>query len=89
MLKNVLHKHAPLKSRIIRGNPAPLMNKELSKAVMRSSQLEIKYNRTKQEADRNTYKKQRNLCVKLKQYFSIWDNEQQKLPENIKAVYFQ
>ena len=36
MLKKVLHKHAPLKSRIIRGNQTPFMNKELSKAVMRS-----------------------------------------------------
>ena len=36
MLKKVLHKHAPLKSRIIRGNQTPFMNKELSKVVMRS-----------------------------------------------------
>ena len=41
------------------------MNKELSKAVMRF-QLETKYIRTKQEADRNAYKKQRNRCVKLR-----------------------
>ena len=50
------------------------MNMELSKAIMKRSQLEIKYNKTKQEADRNAYKKQGNLCVKLRrkaveQYF--------------------
>ena len=73
-IQKVLNKHAPLKSRIIRGNQAPFMNKELSKAIMKRSQLKTKYNKTKQEVDRNAYKKQRNLCVKLgrkavKQYF--------------------
>ena len=56
--KKVLHKHAPLESRIVRGNQALFMNKELSKAGMRRYQLKTKYNRTKQEADRNAYKKQ-------------------------------
>ena len=74
MIQIVLKKHAPLKSKIIRGNQAPFMNKELSKAIMRRSQLKTKYNKAKQEADRNAYKKQQNLCVKLrrkavKQYF--------------------
>ena len=74
MIQKVLNKPAPLKSRVIRGNQAPFMNKELSKAIMRRSQLETKYNKTKQEADRHAYKKQRNLCVNLrrkavKQYF--------------------
>ena len=63
MLKNVLHKHVPLKSRIIRGNQAPFINKELSKTVMMRSQLEAKYNRTKEEADRNAYKKRSEICV--------------------------
>ena len=69
MMQKVLNKHALLKSRVIRENQAPLMNKELSKAIMKRSQLKTKYNKTKQEAVRNAYKKQRNLCVKLKQYF--------------------
>ena len=64
-IQKVLNKHAPLKSRIIKGNQAAFMNKELSKAIMKRSQLKTKYNKTKQEADRNAYKKQRNLCVKL------------------------
>ena len=73
-IQKVLNRHAPLKSRIIRGNQAPFMNKELSKAIVKRSQLKTKYNKTKQEADRNAYKKQRNICVKLrrkavKQYF--------------------
>ena len=74
MIQKVLNKHAPLKSRVIRGNQAPFMNKELSKPIMRRSQLKNKYNKTKQEADRDAYKKQQCLCVKLrrkavKQYF--------------------
>ena len=74
MIQKVLNKHAPLKSRVIRGNQAPFMKKEVSKAIMTRSQLETKYNKPKQEADRNAYKKQQNLCVKLRrkavnQYF--------------------
>ena len=66
MIQKVLNRHAALKSRVVRGNHAPFMNKELSKAIMIRSQLETKYNKTKQEADRNACKKQRNLCVKLR-----------------------
>ena len=74
MIQKVLNKHTPLKSRGIRGNQAPFMNKELSKAIMKRSQLETEYNKTTQEAYRNAYMKQRNLCAKLrreavKQYF--------------------
>ena len=57
-IQKVLNKHAPLKSRIIRGNQVPFMNKELSKAIMKRSQLKTKYNKTKQEVDRNAHKKQ-------------------------------
>ena len=74
MLKKVLHKHALLKSRIIRGNQTPFMNKELSKAVMRS-QLKTKSNKTKQGLDLiGMHIKSKEICVKLrrkavKQYF--------------------
>ena len=33
---------------------------------MKRSQLKTKYNKTKQEVDRNAYKKQQNICVKLR-----------------------
>ena len=56
MVQKVLNKHAPLKSRVIRGT-----NRELRKAIM-WSQLQTKYNKTKQEADRNANKKKQNLC---------------------------
>ena len=39
ILYNTLEKHAPLKSKTVRGNQAPFMNKELSKAIMEKSRL--------------------------------------------------
>ena len=38
-----LNKHAPVKSKIIRANNAPFMNKILAKAVMIRSKLHNKY----------------------------------------------
>ena len=39
----VLDKHAPLKKKIFRGNKAPFMTKELSKAIMNKSKLQNTY----------------------------------------------
>ena len=39
ILSNTLEKHAPLKSKTVKGNQAPFMNKELSKAIMKKSRL--------------------------------------------------
>ena len=36
---SVVNKHTPLKTKFIRGNYAPFMNKELSKAIMCRSKL--------------------------------------------------
>ena len=36
---NTLEKHAPLKSKTVRENQAPFMNKELSKAIMEKFRL--------------------------------------------------
>ena len=38
-----LNKHAPIKSKIVRANNAPYMNKTLAKAVMTRSTLYNKY----------------------------------------------
>ena len=53
-LKEMLSVHAPIKRRLIRRNQAPFMNKLLSKAIMRRSQLRNKYNHTKSTFDRIT-----------------------------------
>ena len=39
ILYSTLEKHAPLKSKTVRGNQAPFMNKELSKVIMEKSRL--------------------------------------------------
>ena len=41
-----LDAHAPLKSKVIRGNQANFMNKELRKAIMTRSRLKTRYNKT-------------------------------------------
>ena len=41
----VLNLHAPMKKKLVRGNNAPFMNKDLSKAFMHRSILKNKYNK--------------------------------------------
>ena len=62
----LLDKHAPLKIKNIRGNQGSFMNKELSKAIMKRSSLKTKYLKNRNNENRKNYKKQRNLCVKLR-----------------------
>ena len=62
---NVLHIHAPLKKKTIRGNHAPFMNKSLSKAFMERSRLKNKFNKHPTDLNRQLYNKKRNFCVSL------------------------
>ena len=62
----VVDKHAPVKTRFLRGNQAPFLNKELSKAIMHRSKLLNKFRKTKSDIDWNAYKKQRNKCVSIR-----------------------
>ena len=39
VLGSIIEKHAPLKQKIVRGNEAPFMNKELKQAIYRRSRL--------------------------------------------------
>ena len=73
-----LDKHAPRKTKILRGNNAPFMNKTLSKAMMHRSKLKNNYNKNPTDDNKNRYKKQRNFCVNLlkrekKRYYSNLD----------------
>ena len=63
---SVVNKHAPLKTKFIRGNHAPFMNKELSKAIMYRSKLRNIYNKKKTNEAWEAFKRQRNKCVSLK-----------------------
>ena len=56
----VLNKHAPLKSKIIRGNNKPFVTKTWRKAIMRRSALKEKANNLKDTLAIKLYKKQRN-----------------------------
>ena len=53
IFETVLDKHAPFKSKWVRGNGKPFMNEELRKAIMKRSRL------------RNAYRKQRNFVTNL------------------------
>ena len=61
----VLNKHAPLRKKLLRANHAPYITKTLRKAIMRRSQLETKYLKTKTQTDLKLYKKHKNFCSKL------------------------
>ena len=86
LLMEVLNYHAPLKTKYLRANQQPFMNKELSKAHMKRSRLRNRYRKNKSEMNKRAYKKQRNYCVSIykkvkKSYFenlqpsSICDNK--------------
>ena len=61
----ILNEHAPMKKRYIRANNAPFMNKELCKAIMTRSRFRNIFLKLKTNESRETYKIQRNYCVKL------------------------
>ena len=64
--KEALNMYAPLKKKYIRGNNSPFMNRILSKEIMKRSRLRNKFLKSKSEADKKNYVKQRNylfLCL--------------------------
>ena len=70
----VLDKHAPIKKKLLRGNEAPFMTKELSKAIMNRSKLKNRYTKWP-SCETLAFKKQKNICKNLnkktkKNYFS-------------------
>ena len=62
---NDIRKKARLKKRYARCNQAKFMNKNLREAIMNRSRLLNRYGKEKTEANRSTYKRQKNVCVKL------------------------
>ena len=66
MFKKVVDKHAPMKSKRIRGTHAPFMNKEFSKAIMHRSKLKNIQNKTKTKESWEAFKRQRNKCVAIR-----------------------
>ena len=70
-----MEKHAPLKKKIVRGNHAPCITKDLRKAIYTRSRLKNKFLKNPSEVNEKLYKRQRNKCISIrkksiKQYFS-------------------
>ena len=53
----VLHKHAPIKKKILRFNNNPFMSKALRKAIMHKSKLKNIYNKKRADVNWANYKK--------------------------------
>ena len=62
---SVLDRLAPTKSKIVRGNQKPHINKTLRKAIMTRSRLKSIANKTGNPEDLQAYKRQRNYIVSL------------------------
>ena len=67
----ILDKHEPIKHKIVRGNNADFMTRELQKAIMKRSRLKNKLNRCKSNANWEEFRKQRNLCTRIKRKAKI------------------
>ena len=59
----VLNKHAPLRKKLLRAYHAPFITKTLRKDIMRRSQLDTKYLKTKTQTDLKLYKKHKNVSI--------------------------
>ena len=60
-----LNEQAVIKKKFLRGNHMPFMTKDLSKAIMKRSNLRKKYLDQKNTYNRRRYNEQRNYCVTL------------------------
>ena len=69
ILYNTLEKHAPLKSKTVRRNQAPFMNKELSKAIMEKSRLRNRHLEHPSGENVLAYKNIKNKCNNLLIYY--------------------
>ena len=93
---NILQHNAPLKKKYIRANHAPYMTKILRKAMMKRSELESRYYKTRLMSDKEIYKKQKNFVSKLykkerKNYYKNLDlkifTDNKKFWKNIKPFF--
>ena len=62
----VINVHAPLKEKIVRGNDAPVVDKQLRKAIYSRTKLKSNIHKNPLKENKMAYKKQRNLCVSLR-----------------------
>ena len=87
---SVVNTIAPLKSRFIRANQAPFINKEIQRGVMVKSKLRKKFLKSRSESDKKAFNKQRNKCVSLlrktkKAYY--WNKVSSLINQTILKIY--
>ena len=58
-----LNKFAPRKRKPLRENQSPFINKEISKAIMKRTELRNKFLKHKAHESRQAFVKKRNYCV--------------------------
>ena len=80
ILSEVLEKHAPLKTKTIRGYQAPFMNKNLSKVIITKSRIRNKYLKWPSRENFLAFNSIKNKCNNLlkkskKKYFLENANE--------------
>ena len=61
--REILDRHAPLKTKVPRGNTVPFMNQQLQKAIYTRSRLKKRLNKNPTAENRTNFKKQRNKCL--------------------------
>ena len=64
--RNIVDKHAPIKTKFLRGNDASFMNPELRKAMYTRARLKRRLNKHPSKQNEVAFKKQRNRCVALR-----------------------
>ena len=66
VFSNIVNIHVPLKMKILTGNDAPFLNKELKKATYIRSRLRNRYFKNPSNENETSYKNQQNKCVSLR-----------------------
>ena len=81
IFRSTLDNHAPLKQKQVRGNQAPFVTKELSRAIMTRSRIKSKYNKWSSRENFLTIKRKKSKSTNLtktakKQYFAKYAENQ-------------
>ena len=84
---SILDKHAPKKTKILRGNQKPHFNKNLRKQIMITSRLENKANKSKNPTEIAKFKRQRNLVINLNKQAKLQYSEKLSVDCNSKPFW--
>ena len=61
----MLDYHAPVKQKVVRGNQAPFMTKDLSKAIMMKAKIKNQYVKWASRENYLAFKKAKNKCTSI------------------------